>query len=202
MILKVGHVGNRPPRRSKQSLLLSLRTHYLTHTFCFHFCAPTSRVSRRLGALCQGTCHHAPTKYTVNRAGRAWRALGKLPTQPEAAEKGRSGVLLLLLLNPRGRRKRTIPLAPPASPRSEMRWLGWRRMADRALSSRVDLESGEHVPSRTSSTSQSLPGTKGQAPENRRGPHGFCCCSCCRCGPTTPLNASSALLRWQSLARW
>ena len=114
MILKVGHVGNRPPRRSKQFSLLSLRTHYLTHTFCFHFCAPTSRVSRRLGALCQGTCHHAPTKYTVNRAGRAWRALGKLPTQPEAAEKGRSGVLLLLLLNPRGRRNRTIPLASPA----------------------------------------------------------------------------------------
>ena len=85
MILKVGHVGNRPPRRSKQFSLLSLRTHYLTHTFCFHFCAPTSRVSPRLGALCQGTCHHAPTKYTVNRAGRAWRALGKLPTQLEAA---------------------------------------------------------------------------------------------------------------------
>ena len=142
--------------------LHSLRTHYLTHIFCFHFCAQMSRVSRRLGALCQAT---PSVQIAVNRAGRAWRALGKLPTQPEAAEKGRSGVLLLLLLNPRGHRKRTIPLAPPASPRSEMRWLGWRRMADRALSSRVDLESGEHVPSRTSSTSQSLPGTKGQAPE-------------------------------------
>ena len=41
-------------------------------------------------------------------------------------------------------------------------------MADRALSNRVDLESGEHVPSRTRSTSQSLPGTKGQAPETAR----------------------------------
>ena len=33
----------------------SLRTHYLTHTFCFQICAQTSRVSRRLGALCQVT---------------------------------------------------------------------------------------------------------------------------------------------------
>ena len=60
----------------------SLRTHYLTHTFCFHFCAQTSRVSRRLGALCQAT---PSVQIAVNRAGRAWRALGKLPTQPEAA---------------------------------------------------------------------------------------------------------------------
>ena len=62
--------------------MLSLRTHYLTHTFCFHFCAQTSRVSRRLGALCQAT---PSVQIAVNRAGRAWRALGKLPTQLEAA---------------------------------------------------------------------------------------------------------------------
>ena len=120
-------------------------------------------------------------------SGNGLHPLAYRRKRKEAAEKGRSGVLLLLLLNPRGRRKRTIPLAPPASPRSEMRWLGWRRMADRALGSRVDLEGGEHVPSRSSSTSQSLLGTEGQAPENRCGPRGFCCCSCCRCGPTTPL---------------
>ena len=106
-----------------------------------------------------------------------------------AAEKGRSGVLLLLLLILAA--QRTIPLAPPASPRPPTRSPrsrpGWRRTADRALRSRVDLEGGEHVPSRSSSTSQSLLGTEGQAPENRCGPRGFCCCSCCRCGPTTPL---------------
>ena len=37
-----------------------------------------SRVSRRLGALCQAT---PSVQIAVNRAGRAWRALGKLPTQ-------------------------------------------------------------------------------------------------------------------------
>ena len=77
----------KPTPASKQAIFIaltphSLRTHYLTYTFCFHFCAQTSRVSRRLGALCQAT---PSVQIAVNRAGRAWRALGKLPTQLEAA---------------------------------------------------------------------------------------------------------------------
>ena len=64
-----------------------------------------------------------------------------------AAEKGRSGVLLLLLLILAA--QRTIPLAPPASPRPPTRSPrsrpGWREMADRALGNRVDLDGGEHV---------------------------------------------------------
>ena len=48
----------------------------------FHFYARTSRVSRRPGTICQAT---PSIQIAVNRAGRAWRALGKLPTQLKAA---------------------------------------------------------------------------------------------------------------------
>ena len=179
---------------------LTLRRPFADHSSLHPCPPPSSTVSLSLSLLFSDSDFYISSKRT-NGGTSITGSIGSSPSgnglyplayrrkRKKAAEKGRSGVLLLLLLILAA--QRTIPLAPPASPRPPTRSPrsrpGWRRTADRALRSRVDLEGGEHVPSRSSSTSQSLLGTEGQAPENRCGPRGFCCCSCCRCGPTTPL---------------
>ena len=117
-------------------------------------------------------------------SGNGLHPLAYRRKRKEATAKSRSGVLLLLLLNPRGRRRGRFPLLLQPLTSFSARLEKDGRSCPRQSCGR---RRGERTPRRSSSTSRKCVGIKGQAPENRCGPRGFCCCSCCRCGPTTPL---------------